>query len=220
MAKRTKAEALKTRQELIETAIAQFAQHGVSKTTLNDIADAANVTRGAINWHFENKTQLFNEMWLQQPSLRELIQEHLTAGLEHDPFQQLREKLIVGLQYIAKIPRQQALLKILYHKCEFNDEMLAEVVIREKMGFNPQTLREVLQACQQQGCVANNLDLDVVMIIIDGAFSGIVQNWLMNMAGYDLYKQAPALVDNVLRMFMPDENITKLIHQTNELSVM
>ncbi|NIZ65687.1 acrEF/envCD operon transcriptional regulator, partial [Escherichia coli] len=46
------------------------------------------------------------------------------------------------------------------------------------------------------------------------------QNWLMNMAGYDLYKQAPALVDNVLRMFMPDENITKLIHQTNELSVM
>ncbi|MEO3103924.1 multidrug efflux transporter transcriptional repressor AcrS, partial [Escherichia coli] len=78
----------------------------------------------------------------------------------------------------------------------------------------------VLQACQQQGCVANNLDLDVVMIIIDGAFSGIVQNWLMNMAGYDLYKQAPALVDNVLRMFMPDENITKLIHQTNELSVM
>ena len=48
MAKRTKAEALKTRQELIETAIAQFAQHGVSKTTLNDIADAANVTRGAI----------------------------------------------------------------------------------------------------------------------------------------------------------------------------
>ncbi|EJA4781337.1 TPA: multidrug efflux transporter transcriptional repressor AcrS, partial [Escherichia coli] len=88
-----------------------------------------------------------------------------------------------------------------------------------KMGFNPQTLHEVLQACQQQGCIANNLDLDVVMIIIDGAFSGIVQNWLMNMAGYDLYKQAPALVDNVLRMFMPDENITKLIHQTNELSV-
>lgn len=87
------------------------------------------------------------------------------------------------------------------------------------MGFNPQTLHEVLQACQQQGCIANNLDLDVVMIIIDGAFSGIVQNWLMNMAGYDLYKQAPALVDNVLRMFMPDENITKLIRQTNELSV-
>ncbi|MBY7379871.1 acrEF/envCD operon transcriptional regulator [Escherichia marmotae] len=219
MAKRTKAEALKTRQELIETAIAQFAQHGVSKTTLNDIADAANVTRGAIYWHFENKTQLFNEMWLQQPSLRELIQERLTAGAEHNPFQQLREKLIVGLQYIAEIPRQQALLQILYHKCEFNDEMLAEAVIREKMGFNPQILREILQACQQQGCVEHNLDLDVVMIIIEGAFCGIVKNWLMNMAGYDLYKHAPALVDNVLRMFIPDKNVAKLIHKTNELDI-
>ncbi|XPE23014.1 TetR family transcriptional regulator [Shigella sonnei] len=86
MAKRTKAEALKTRQELIETAIAQFAQHGVSKTTLNDIADTANVTRGAIYWHFENKTQLFNEMWLQQPSLRGVNQDHLTTGLSMTRF--------------------------------------------------------------------------------------------------------------------------------------
>ncbi|EAB1451817.1 acrEF/envCD operon transcriptional regulator [Escherichia albertii] len=219
MAKRTKAEALKTRQELIETAIVQFAQYGVSKTTLNDIADAANVTRGAIYWHFENKTQLLNEMWLQQPSLRELIQERLIEGLDSNPLQYLREKIIVGLQYIAEIPRQQALLQILYHKCEFNDEILAEAVIREKMGFNLRILREVLQACQKQGYMANHLDLDVVTIVIDGAFSGIVKNWLMNTASFDLYKQAPVLVDNVLRILMPEENMAKLIHPINELDV-
>ncbi|EHQ8139473.1 acrEF/envCD operon transcriptional regulator [Escherichia albertii] len=219
MAKRTKAEALKTRQELIETAIVQFAQHGVSKTTLNDIADAANVIRGAIYWHFENKTQLLNEMWLQQPSLRELIQERLIEGLDSNPLQYLREKIIVGLQYIAEIPRQQALLQILYHKCEFNDEILAEAVIREKMGFNLRILREVLQACQKQGYMANHLDLDVVTIVIDGAFSGIVKNWLMNTASFDLYKQAPVLVDNVLRILMPEENMAKLIHPINELDV-
>lgn len=219
MAKRTKAEALKTRQELIETAIVQFAQHGVSKTTLNDIADAANVTRGAIYWHFENKTQLLNEMWLQQPSLRELIQERLIEGLDSNPLQYLREKIIVGLLYIAEIPRQQALLQILYHKCEFNDEILAEAVIREKMGFNLRILREVLQACQKQGYMANHLDLDVVTIVIDGAFSGIVKNWLMNTASFDLYKQAPVLVDNVLRILMPEENMAKLIHPINELDV-
>ncbi|EQB7358611.1 acrEF/envCD operon transcriptional regulator [Escherichia albertii] len=219
MAKRTKAEALKTRQELIETAIVRFAQHGVSKTTLNDIADAANVTRGAIYWHFENKTQLLNEMWLQQPSLRELIQERLIEGLDSNPLQYLREKIIVGLQYIAEIPRQQALLQILYHKCEFNDEILAEAVIREKMGFNLRILREVLQACQKQGYMANHLDLDVVTIVIDGAFSGIVKNWLMNTASFDLYKQAPVLVDNVLRILMPEKNMAKLIHPINELDV-
>ncbi|KDS04269.1 DNA-binding transcriptional regulator EnvR [Salmonella enterica subsp. enterica serovar Heidelberg str. RI-11-014316] len=46
MAKKTKADALKTRQHLIETAIAQFALRGVANTTLNDIADAADVTAG------------------------------------------------------------------------------------------------------------------------------------------------------------------------------
>ena len=104
MARKTKADALKTRQHLIETAIVQFAARGVSNTTLNDIADAASVTRGALYWHFENKTQLFNELWLQQPPLRDLIQEKLIGRWGDNPLQRLREKFVVGLQYIAETP--------------------------------------------------------------------------------------------------------------------
>ncbi len=72
--------------------------------------------------------------------------------------------------------------------------MLAEGVIREKMGFRSRRLsaKYYNRHTLHKGCIATIFDLDVVMIIIDGAFSGIVQNWLMNMAGYDLYKQAPA----------------------------
>ncbi|WP_264779549.1 acrEF/envCD operon transcriptional regulator, partial [Escherichia fergusonii] len=208
MAKKTKADALKTRQHLIETAIVQFALRGVSNTTLNDIADAARVTRGAIYWHFENKTQLFNEVWAQQPALRELIQDKLLVHDAESPLEQLREQLIVGLQYIAEIPRQQALLQILFHKCEFNEEMISEQEIREKMGFNLHTLRQTLQKSMAKGEIANQLDLDVMVIVIYGAFSGIVKNWLINPTGYNLYQQAPVLVDNVLRMLMPDHNKT------------
>ncbi|EOT8833596.1 acrEF/envCD operon transcriptional regulator [Escherichia fergusonii] len=215
MAKKTKADALKTRQHLIETAIVQFALRGVSNTTLNDIADAARVTRGAIYWHFENKTQLFNEVWAQQPALRELIQDKLLVHDAESPLEQLREQLIVGLQYIAEIPRQQALLQILFHKCEFNEEMISEQEIREKMGFNLHTLRQTLQKSMAKGEIANQLDLDVMVIVIYGAFSGIVKNWLINPTGYNLYQQAPVLVDNVLRMLMPDHNKTSHIHDVN-----
>ncbi|BES19770.1 multidrug efflux transporter transcriptional repressor AcrS [Escherichia fergusonii] len=217
MAKKTKADALKTRQHLIETAIVQFALRGVSNTTLNDIADAARVTRGAIYWHFENKTQLFNEVWAQQPALRELIQDKLLVHDAESPLEQLREQLIVGLQYIAEIPRQQALLQILFHKCEFNEEMISEQEIREKMGFNLHTLRQTLQKSMAKGEIANQLDLDVMVIVIYGAFSGIVKNWLINPKGYNLYQQAPVLVDNVLRMLMPDHNKTSYIHDVNIL---
>lgn len=217
MAKKTKADALKTRQHLIETAIVQFALRGVSNTTLNDIADAARVTRGAIYWHFENKTQLFNEVWAQQPALRELIQDKLLVHDAESPLEQLREQVIVGLQYIAEIPRQQALLQILFHKCEFNEEMISEQEIREKMGFNLHTLRQTLQKSMAKGEIVNQLDLDVMVIVIYGAFSGIVKNWLINPTGYNLYQQAPVLVDNVLRMLMPDHNKTSYIHDVNIL---
>jgi len=60
MVRKTKEEALRTRQLLIDAAIQQFALRGVANTTLTDIADAAGVTRGAIYWHFSSKSPLFN----------------------------------------------------------------------------------------------------------------------------------------------------------------
>ena len=50
MARKTKEEALRTRQLLIESAIQQFALRGSTNTPLTDIADAAGVTRGAVYW--------------------------------------------------------------------------------------------------------------------------------------------------------------------------
>ena len=217
MVRRTKADALKTRQHLIETAIAQFAARGVSNTTLNDIADAANVTRGALYWHFENKTQLFNELWLQQPPLRDLIQERLVGRWGDNPLQRLQERLVVGLQYIAENPRQQALMQILYHKCEFHNDMISEQTIREKIGINHLGMRIALQKCMDDGLIATSLDLDVIIIILHGSFSGIVKNWLINPMSYDLYKQAPVLVDNVLKMLSPDGSVRQLAQSESQV---
>ena len=217
MARKTKADALKTRQNLIETAIVQFAARGVGNTTLNDIADAANVTRGALYWHFENKTQLFNELWLQQPPLRDLIQDKLIGRWGDNPLQRLREKFVVGLQYIAENPRQQALMQILYHKCEFHNDMISEQAIRDKIGISHQSIRDSLQKCVDDNLIATTLDLDVIIIILHGSFSGIIKNWLMNPVSYDLYGQAPVLVDNVLKMLSPDGSVMQLMQSENQV---
>ena len=66
MARKTKEDAQKTRQQLIEAAITQFSTRGVASTTLTDIADAAGVTRGAVYWHFSSKAEIFNAIWEQQ----------------------------------------------------------------------------------------------------------------------------------------------------------
>ncbi|MBC5762981.1 TetR family transcriptional regulator [Ramlibacter sp. GTP1] len=51
MPRRTKKEALATRNRLLDAAERQFLANGVAGTSLNDIAMAAGTTRGAIYWH-------------------------------------------------------------------------------------------------------------------------------------------------------------------------
>ncbi|KNC92018.1 acrEF/envCD operon transcriptional regulator [Trabulsiella odontotermitis] len=197
MARKTKADALKTRQLLIDAAIEQFAQHGVTNTTLLDIADAAGVTRGAVYWHFNSKTELFNDMWEQQVPLRDIVKYIRTEN--ENPLMDLREKFITSLQYVAETPKQRALLQILYHKCEFTAEMMAEDTIRNKICCNRNALRESLLKCIHYGYLSSDTNIDVIVIMLRGFFSGIIKNWLMEPGQFNLYQQAPVLVDNIMR---------------------
>jgi len=60
--RRTKQESERTRQGILAAARKVFARQGVTRTTLEEIAAAARVTRGAIYWHFAGKTELFFAM--------------------------------------------------------------------------------------------------------------------------------------------------------------
>src|ERR1700688_3142706 len=62
MVRRTKEEALETRNRILDTAEQVFVEKGVSNTSLAQLAEAAGVTRGAIYWHFKNKADLFDAM--------------------------------------------------------------------------------------------------------------------------------------------------------------
>ncbi|WP_336994086.1 acrEF/envCD operon transcriptional regulator [Lelliottia amnigena] len=198
MARKTKEEAQKTRQQLIEAAITQFSTRGVASTTLTDIADAAGLTRGAVYWHFTSKTELFNAIWDQQLPLSDLIDERLTLDARDDPLFTLRERFIVALQYIAHEPRQKSLLQILYHKCEFNKELTSECDIRKRIGFNYDNVRALLEKCLAQGVIDPQINIDMTLVVFHGFFSGLIKNWLMNSESINLYQQAPALVDNIL----------------------
>jgi len=198
MARKKKEEAEKTRQLLIDAAIGQFATRGVANTTLTDIADAAQVTRGAVYWHFSSKAEIFNAIWEQQLPLRDIIAERLSLSEIHDPLLKLREQFITGLQYIAHDPRQCALLQILYHKCEFNSDIISECEIRKRIGFSDENLRNTLEKCSVRNIISPEVNIDLAVIVFHGFFSGIIKNWLMNSYSFNLYQQAPALVDNIM----------------------
>lgn len=206
MARKKKEEAQKTRQQLIEAAIGLFATRGVSSTTLTDIADAAQLTRGAVYWHFSSKAEIFNAIWDQQLPMREMIRDRLILSENDDPLLMLREQFIVALQYIANEPRQYALLQILYHKCEFHDDVISECEIRKRIGLNDDYLRKTLKRCISRNVISSQTNIELALIVFHAFFSGVIKNWLMDSNNFNLYKQAPALVDNILATL----NITRV----------
>jgi AcrR family transcriptional regulator len=60
--RRTKEEAAITREQLLKKALTAFSKKGYAATTLEDIAREAEVTRGAIYWHFGSKAELYNTL--------------------------------------------------------------------------------------------------------------------------------------------------------------
>jgi len=123
MARKTKLQALETRQQILDAAVQEFSARGVASTSLTDIANAAGVTRGAIYWHFKNKVELFNGVWEECESQMHSLELEYQTKFPNNPLRVLREILIYFLRATVNNPRRRALMEIIFHKCEFVGEM-------------------------------------------------------------------------------------------------
>ena len=71
--RKTKEDAEKTRQHIIDAGIKVFSKKLYSVVNMCDIAKEAGFTRGAIYWHFKNKSELFMEIHNRVVSEIEII---------------------------------------------------------------------------------------------------------------------------------------------------
>ena len=62
MPRRTHEDAMRTKKKILAASLDVFSRQGYEKTSLTDIAREAGVTRGAIYWHFEDKSELLCEL--------------------------------------------------------------------------------------------------------------------------------------------------------------
>ena len=63
MAKRSRVDAKKTREALIESATRLFEDQGYAETSIADICEDLEITKGALFHHFPTKRDLFLEVW-------------------------------------------------------------------------------------------------------------------------------------------------------------
>ncbi|MDU4941686.1 MAG: multidrug efflux transporter transcriptional repressor AcrR [Mixta calida] len=201
MARKTKQQALETRNQILDAAIARFSEFGVSATSLADIATAAGVTRGAIYWHFKNKTDLLNEIWAQSESGLEDVEQEYQSKYPDDPLSLMRAMLRYVFEATARDQRRRSLLEIIFHKCEFVGEMLPLQIMQQNLYLECyEKIEEVLGNCISAGQLPAGLNLRRAAIIIRGYITGIMENWLFMPDSFDIEQDAPMLVETLIDM--------------------
>ena len=199
MARRTKEEAQATRSHILDTAELVFEQHGVSGTSLHEIAKAAGLTRGAIYWHFTDKADLFNAMIERATMPLEEIGSVCGFGGADVSLAQMRDGFRDVLKRIVTDPQMRRVFAIAIHKVEYVDEMRA---VRERhLQVRSDCLVDVertLKAAFKRGELSRRMPARAAAIGLHALLDGLIQNWMLDPTGFDLVKVGPQALDAYL----------------------
>jgi len=122
--RKTKAEAARTRQSLIDGALRCFDRQGIAGSTLDDIARSASVTKGALYWHFSGKGEILRAI---RDSVTLPIFDRMDVTLLHeggeDPLERIEGFLAALLQSMEKDRAVRDALSVMHFKCEYAGEL-------------------------------------------------------------------------------------------------
>jgi TetR/AcrR family transcriptional regulator, acrAB operon repressor len=205
MVRKTKEDAAVTRKRLINAAREMFLLKGVSRTSLEQIASHAGVTRGAVYWHFQNKADLFHAMREEvYLPLIDRMDDTLLGSQEDnstDPLGRIRKHLENTIQILDQDQTTRETYEVMMAKCEYVDEF-AEVLksilsncsgLVHKMELTYTKAQEIGQVSTQ--VTAAELAMDTHLF-----FSCLLHMWVKDTEGTLFRDRAMQLIDTHIRL--------------------
>ncbi|GGF59669.1 TetR family transcriptional regulator [Alteromonas lipolytica] len=198
--RRTKEEAEQTRNAILEAAVDVFTEKGVARATLEQIAKAANVTRGAVYWHFKNKTDIF--MALHDELHRPFVQD-LVDGLENandDPLNHLQSFCVELLSRLEDDLYLRRSLSLFLLKCDYTGSL--QVCQERTFEANLEksaALAKFFEKAQAQGTLSKDLDPKTLTLALSCFVRGIATEYLENPDSFSIRKEAPKLFNVFFR---------------------
>jgi TetR/AcrR family transcriptional regulator, acrAB operon repressor len=193
--RRTKEEAAVTRSAVLKAALAVFSNKGYSAATLDDVAKAAKVTRGAIYWHFKSKADLYNTL-TGELSARgaDLVQQAVAEG--GTLLEILRRIFVRQCTLIEEDKEARAVMELALSKAGTNPEVQAG---RKKQLEAGSALIEGIAGAMQQGIVQGVLRSDLDPADMARAFlafeNGAIQLWLTSPKSFSLKQSAESFAE-------------------------
>ena len=198
MARKTKAEAAATREALLDAAEEVFFAKGVARTSLEQIARHAGLTRGAVYWHFKNKGDLFMALVQRvRMPFQSLMEEVSNADPTVSPLDAIRLACHAGLNRLEQ-PSHQRILSILLHRCEFFSD-INPIEMQDEIAeecFDEMLL--VFQLAQQQQLLRDDITPEIATRLMQSTLGGLFHDWLRNPDAFSLRERGGVLIDALM----------------------
>ena len=159
-------------QVILEAALRVFARSGISAATLDDIAAEANVSRGALCWHFHNKEELLSGIIknygphsMLRPTI-EQIEQDLQNGVPLDDetiFRRLAGAFYDSFTAHGDYTRLAILLVYTHPE--------AAHILANKIVTGRKSITEYIQKRQEEGHFCKNIDPGLIVQVIAMTFA-------------------------------------------------
>ena len=180
-------------------ALDTFYKKGIAHTSLNEIAQAAGVTRGALYWHFKNKEDLFDALFQR---ICDDIESCIKEDSNNNNEQAWSSFRLTLTRFSERLQHNELHYKfhsILFLKCEHTEQNEAVIAIAKKhQSLWREKIVAVLTDAVLQKALADNLDIDMAVIFIKSSLDGLIWRWLSSGQGFDLAKTAPRMIEIII----------------------
>ena len=203
MMKRTQEDAELTRQSLLDAAIKVFGQQGYAAARLEDIAQAAGVTRGAVYHHFGGKAELFAEIIGEATQTSgQAVQNAIQQG---GTFLEIARRILVfTVQLLEEDSRYRAATALLLFNANDSPELLSMREARLEQGLaQMEQIVGFFRMALEQGAVRADLDPDVAARAFLAYQNGLTLLWLSSPGIIDLELHAVGLAEVFVQGIAP-----------------
>jgi AcrR family transcriptional regulator len=177
MARRTQAEAEKTRRKIISSALELFSRKGYDKTTFIDIAQKLKMTKGAVYWHFKSKSDLLKVI-IEEATFK--FQNDIGfVGLGEDiSFMMLAKRMVDKALIMVNDPESLRVFILLKTQIKWSDNSFAK--LREELllanTIGPlEVFKRVIENGIKKGEIRKDVRANELSLSLFAMWDGLIQ---------------------------------------------
>ena len=195
--RKTKEEAEKTRATILKSALKVFLKNGYSKTSLSDIAENAGYTRGAVYWHFKDKSEILEKL-ISKFHGRFSSKQSDILETSLDPIQKINEMININLPMLYNDNEFRDFIELTWFKTEIDQhEGLLQGKIAITKRFND-TISTLFKEASNEGLLKKGIDPEIAALSVTSIINGIYRGYFVIPDKLQSEKIGRTIIENYL----------------------